>query len=105
MLDTMEVSQIAANVARVGFVDSYFERVVTEPSIDSVGNEALRITLVLKPKSLEVVTGNEAIDLLVEIQKALRDRNEERLAIIDYATEQEIMDAAIESEELSEEDA
>lgn len=90
MIDTMRISEIAGEVARTGVADSSLERIVTEPATDSQGNEALRIILVLKPDAAQKLTGDQALDLLVGIQRRLRDAGEERFPIVEYATEQEL---------------
>jgi hypothetical protein len=57
---------------------------------DSEGNEALRITVVLKPEASGKFTGDQALDLLVDVQQALQGAGEQRLPIIEYATEGEL---------------
>lgn len=89
MLDSQAITQIARKVASAQ-VAAGLERVVTEPATDSEGNEALRITLVLKPDAAKKLTGDEALDLLVAIQQKLRAAGEERFPIVEYATEQEL---------------
>lgn len=70
--------------------DSGLERVIAEPSTDSDGNEASRITVVLKPEAARDWTGDQALDLLVAIQETLTGEGEERLPIVHYATETDL---------------
>lgn len=90
MLDTQKIVEIAGKVARNWVTEANLERTVAEPATDSQGNEALRITIVLKPEAAGTLTGDDALDLLVEIQRRLRVEGEERLPIVEYATEQEL---------------
>lgn len=89
MVDTQTVVDIAGKVAQqVAAAD--FERVVTEPATDSEGKEALRIIVVLKPEASERFNGDRALDLLVGVQRELLRQGEQRLPIIEYATESEL---------------
>jgi len=65
-------------------------RVVSEPALDSQGQEALRITIVLKTDNIDKITGDSALDALVNIERALRAAREDRFPIIDYVTEEEL---------------
>ena len=47
------------------------ERVFSEPTSDSQGHEAFHITIVLKPGAADKISGDMALDTLVEIDKAL----------------------------------
>jgi hypothetical protein len=93
MLDSQRITEIAGEVARKQVAEANLERVVSEPATDSEGNEALRITLVLKPEAARKPTGDDALDLLVGIQQKLRAEGEERFPIVEYATEQELAPA------------
>lgn len=65
-------------------------RAIAEPTVDSQGEEALRITLVLDPQAIEHITGDHALDVLFEINEALQSAGDDRLPIISYATEEEV---------------
>jgi hypothetical protein len=49
------------------------QRVFSEPTSDSEGIEALRITIVLKRGSADRISGDKAPDTLVGIEQALRE--------------------------------
>jgi hypothetical protein len=66
------------------------ERVFNEPTADSRGADALRITIVLKPGAVDKISGAMAVDTLVNIDKALRDAGEDSFPILEYATEEEL---------------
>lgn len=101
MLEFATIEAIAKRVAKGQVADAGLERVVTEPMTDSQGKDALRITVVLTPQAAQALSGDGALDLLVELQNALQREGEERFPIIEYATEQEL---AAEAEASSEED-
>jgi len=91
MLDIPRIKELAAAAARKWIA---VERVLVEPTVDSRGEEALRVTLVLDPQVVEQVTGDQALDVLVDINEALQVEGDERLPIIFYATEEELRAAA-----------
>jgi hypothetical protein len=66
------------------------QRVFSEPTSDSQGHEALHITIVLKPGGADNISGDMALDTLVEVERALREAKEDRFPIIDFATEEEL---------------
>ena len=69
------------------------QRVDSEPTLDSEGREALHITVVLKRGSADKISGDNALDALVGIEKALREAKEERFPIISFVTEEELEDS------------
>lgn len=70
------------------------QRAIVEPTVDSQGEEALRVTLVLDPQVIERVAGDQALDVLFEINEALQSAGDDRLPIIFYATEEEVRTGA-----------
>lgn len=90
MLHDRQISEIAERVARGQVAEEGVERVLAELTTDSEGNDALRITVVLKPEAAETLSGDAALDLLVELQRELQLEGEERFAVVQYATEQEL---------------
>jgi hypothetical protein len=65
------------------------ERVVSQPMADQWGAKALHITIVLKPGSFDTLSGEQAIDNLMAINKALQAANDDRFAHISDTTEEE----------------
>jgi hypothetical protein len=65
-------------------------RVFSEPIADSDGQDALYVTIVLRPGGTDKITGDMVVDTAVEIQRALRAAGEDRFPIIEYATEEEL---------------
>lgn len=89
MLDLKKIDRIVVAVAKRNMRGEVV-RVMSEPTSDSRGEDALRVTIVIKPGAADRITGDAALDTLVGIQDALQDAGEERFAIIEYATEQEL---------------
>ena len=106
MLDSHAIAKIVAGAAHQWISDADIERIVPESATDSEGNAALRIILVLRAGAAQKLTGDNALDLLVGVQKDLRDAGEERFPIVEYATEQEIaLDEGPEIFDVNEEDS
>ena len=103
MLHDRQITDIAERIAKGQLPGADLQRVVTERATDSDGKDAVRITLVLAPASVEALTGDAALDLLVELQSALEMEGEERLPIVEYATEAELQEAQSGSEPASDE--
>jgi hypothetical protein len=57
---------------------------------DSQGHDALRVTIVIRPGAADKLKGDSVLDTLVEIQDRLREAGEERFAIVEYATQDEL---------------
>jgi hypothetical protein len=89
MLNYPQITEIAGKAVRK-VADADIERIVTGPATDSQGNDALRITLVFKLDGARKLTGDQALDMLVNIQKLLRAKGEDRLPMIQYTTEDEL---------------
>ena len=90
MLDIRKISQIVSEVASANLAPQSIVRVVSEPTTDSEGREALRITIVVPPDSVTRLKGDAVLDNLVQIQNRLRDAGEERFPIVEYATQEEL---------------
>jgi hypothetical protein len=92
MLTSEEVSQIVEAVASANLTPSVVRTVVTQPTTDSQGGDALRITIVIAPGVATSVPGNAVLDTLIMTQDRLREAGEHRLPIIEYAAEDELED-------------
>jgi hypothetical protein len=88
MLDEDKIQEIAREVASANSVN--VTSVSSSPTIDSEGHDALRITIVIKSGSESKIGGDAALDTLVGIKYRLRREGEERLAIVEYATKEEL---------------
>ena len=90
MLDEKRIREIAQEVASANLVSTSFTSVSSSPTIDSGGHDAVRITIVIEPGSEAKISGEAALDTLVDIKSRLRREGEERLAIVEYATPEEL---------------
>jgi hypothetical protein len=90
MLDEKRIREIAQEVARAKLASAHVTFVSSSPMIDSQGQDALRITIVIAPGAETRISGNVALDTLVGIRDQLRRAGEDRLAIVEYATKEEL---------------
>lgn len=65
-------------------------RVEHEPTIDSQGEEALKITIVIAPRAIKKLAKDASLNALVRLQERLSEMRETRTPIIEYATEAEL---------------
>jgi hypothetical protein len=65
-------------------------RVEYEPTTDSQGRDALRITIVITPGATRRIASGAVLDASVKLNKRLQDMREVRIPIIEYATEAEL---------------
>jgi hypothetical protein len=63
-----------------------------EPTADSQGRGALKITVVIAPGAIKRLRDGAALDALVKLQERLRGMGERRTPIIQYATEAELQE-------------
>jgi hypothetical protein len=70
--------------------DENVVRVELEPTMDSQGQDALRITVVISPNATKKIRGGATLDALVRLQKRLHEMRDNRTPIVQYATEAEL---------------
>jgi hypothetical protein len=90
MLDLEKVTQISSEVAKANLPPRGVVRVESEPTFDSEGQDALRVTIVVAPEAADKITGDAVVDTLVQIHDRLRDAGDARFPIIEYTTEAEL---------------
>ena len=93
MLEQEKIDQIARKVADANLPKHAVTRVSTALTTDSQGRDALQITIVLEPDAVPKITGDAALDTLVQIHDNLRKAGDDRFPIIEYATEAELQDS------------
>jgi outer membrane protein assembly factor BamA len=93
MLNNRKINQIAKQVATANLSSQNFTTVTTGSTTDSTGNEALQITIVIKPGAETKITGDAALKTLVQMQDKLRKAGEDRFPIIEYATTKELAES------------
>src|SRR5262249_13116613 len=64
--------------------------VISSPTVDPVGDPALRIRITVTPESTAAISGDAALRTLHEIHRHLQERGEDRFPIIEYATPGEV---------------
>lgn len=69
-------------------------RVLYEPAIDSQGRDALRITVVIAPGAVKTLANGPVLDVLVNLHERMREMQDERVPIVEYATEAELKEDA-----------
>jgi hypothetical protein len=90
MLDLEEVTQISSEIAKANLPPQGVVRVESEPAVDSAGQDALHLIIVVAPEAADKITGDAVVDTLVQIHDRLRDAGDERFPIIEYTTEAEL---------------
>lgn len=70
--------------------DENVARLEIEPTTDSQDQEALKITVVITPGATDRLEGKAVLNALVGVQERFREMREDRLPIIQYATEEEM---------------
>jgi len=90
MLDEKRIREIAQEVAAANLASANVTSVSSSAAIDSEGHDALRITIVIKSGAETKIRGDATLDTLVGIKDRLRREGEERLAIVEYATKEEL---------------
>jgi hypothetical protein len=90
MLTSDEITKLVTDIARANLTREAIDRAVVEPAIDSAGQEALRITIVISPDAADKFNDDALLDTLAAVQNQLRGKSEDRFPIIEYATEDEL---------------
>jgi hypothetical protein len=90
MLDQKKIDQIASEVATANLTPQVVRSVRSSSTADSEGRDALRIMIVIEPDAVARVSGDAVVDTLVQLQDRLRQEGEDRLPIVEYATEEEL---------------
>lgn len=87
-----QINTIAKGAAQANLGGKVVERVFSEPTVDSEGEAALRITIVIGRDTIDQISGEALLNTLVQVQSELQAKGEDRLAILEYATEDELHD-------------
>ena len=67
-------------------------RVEYEPTTDSQGRAALKITVVIAPDAVKRLANGSVLDALVRLQERLSEMRDDRTPIVEYATEAELLE-------------
>ena len=90
MLNEARIAEIAREVAREKLTPKWFENVMVEPAVDSDGNDAVWITIIIAPSAVRRLRGEAVLDTLVELRNRLDAEGEARFPIVEYATQEEL---------------
>lgn len=90
MMTDKEIEKLATEVAKELLGPREVESVSSEPTIDSSGEEAIWLTIVIAEGALDRVSDDAVLDTLVGIQRRLDERGEVRFPIVGYATRSEL---------------
>ena len=90
MLDEARIAEIARLTARETLTAKWFEDVLVEPAVDSDGNDAVRITVIIAPAAVRRLGGEAVLQMLVKLRRRLDTEGETRFPIIEYATQAEL---------------
>jgi hypothetical protein len=93
MITLDRINRIARDVAVANLSSRNVDNVFSEPAADSQGENALRITIVIKPGVAAKLKGDALLDMLVQLQDELQKAGEDRLPIVEYATQEELEDS------------
>jgi hypothetical protein len=86
MLESQNLQDIAKAIVAKRLPEVCLEAVLTENTSTSEGEVGVIITLVLAPESVDAISGDAALKLLVDIHDGLRREGEVRFPILEYAT-------------------
>jgi hypothetical protein len=90
MLTPAQISEITEEIARAKLTPKVVKQVLAEPTTDSEGHEALRVTIVIEPGAASELNGDLILDTLVQVQDRLNEAGEDRFPIVEYATQDEL---------------
>lgn len=93
MIEAADVARIAEEVARKKLGTENVVRALAEPWVDLDGDDAWRVTIVIEPNAADTISGAAVLDNLVSIHERLRDHGDERLPIVQFATEEELRES------------
>jgi hypothetical protein len=92
MLALSEVDRVVDKAAAAALKKTRVRRVFSSPTVDSDGQEALSVTIVLRRGRSDQVTGDSALDAIFKIGRDLLNSGEERQPIVHFITEEELDD-------------
>ncbi len=94
MLNENELQKLATSAARKRLPTFKLSRILTEPTLDSEGKEALRVVFVFPEEAVVAISAEDALKLLVDLRNELTREGDDRFPIIEYSTELDLQDLA-----------
>ena len=93
MLEERDINRIVQQVASATLGGtgnlSAVANVVSAPTVDSQGDPALKITIVLTAGSTESIHGKDVLKTFDQLQQRLQEAGEERFPIVEFETTDE----------------
>ena len=93
MLQARDVEHEALEIAKQNFRAENVVRAMVEPMVDLDGDDAWRVLIVLQPDAVDRISGDAVLDNLVQIHERLRQKGDERLPFVEFATEEELAES------------
>ena len=90
MLALPEIDRVVHEAVSAVYGPGTVSRVSSKPIADPYGDDALSVNIVFAKGRSDHIDGRAAVDALVNIQQSLQKRGEDRFAIVDYVTEEEL---------------
>jgi hypothetical protein len=90
MLSNIEITELARGIAREKLTPRRFDDVVVEPKVDWVGNDALRVLLIIPNAAVGRLKGDALSGMLLELSDRLLAAGDERFPYIEFATREEL---------------
>jgi hypothetical protein len=90
MMDMDQITDLARAVGRARIGPGAVKDVLTEPDMDSEGNDAVRITYIIGPEIVRRMTGEDVLHVFMDLQKHLDERAGGLFPRVRYATPAEL---------------
>lgn len=84
-----DLDRIVGQVAAASLPGHEIARIETEPDSDADGSEGIRVTVVLVGDDASL-SGDEALNTIVELRQALQRAGDDRFPFIDFTNESEL---------------
>jgi hypothetical protein len=96
MLALPDIDRVVHEAASAVYGRGTISRVSSKPIADWTGDDALSVSIVFAKGRSDHIDGEAALNALVNIQQSLQRYGEERFAVVDYATEEELEAGSLE---------
>jgi len=90
MLTFKEIERITMQAAADTIGARHIVHAVVKPATNAAGEDALGITMVVKPSAHQALLAGKSLDMLVQILEKLGAMEDDRWPIISYATEKDL---------------
>jgi hypothetical protein len=86
MLNDPEIQKLMKRMAAGVIPGNQLLEVRSEPTVDSGGKDAVRITLVVSDDAVSMLSGDQLANLLVDVHDCFLNEGDERFPLIYFAT-------------------